>query len=178
MCRSAHSLSLCVAVFVLLSLFSRFLFPPPLSFNPLLLCYIYSSFTVHFSVAPISFLWALCSMLCCMNVISEYPQYYCAWPDSQAGMNSVVSELLLQIGGLCKCLCHNSCCLNRWQLLTDWHACCVQFQLKNNQSTNKIDNSMRYFELVILVMNQKDHFFFTVILLLKHKPNLRETSPT
>lgn len=56
---------LCVAVFVPLSLFSRRL----LSFNPLLLCYIYSSFAAHLSVAPISFLFVLCSLLCCMNVI-------------------------------------------------------------------------------------------------------------
>lgn len=56
---------LCVAVFAPLSLFSRRL----LSFNPLLLCYIYSSFAAHLSVAPISFLFVLCSLLCCMNAI-------------------------------------------------------------------------------------------------------------
>lgn len=40
-----------------------------------------------------------------MNVPSESSQYFCVSLEAQVSVDSVVNELLLQAGGLCKCLC-------------------------------------------------------------------------
>lgn len=107
MCRSTRSLSLCATVFVLLSLISQLLFPPPpppLSSNPLLFCYVFSSFYPQYSLilhCPSLCLLPSCSCvscaqcLCSLNIHSNIVRDF----------NSVFNELLLQTGGLCKCLC-------------------------------------------------------------------------
>lgn len=151
----------------------------------------FTSFFPHSSLIPLRpslccfYLVPVSTTAQCMNVLSECPQYFCVSLEAQVSVHSVVNELLLQAGGLCKCLCSGKpgqfvqwqqlpVKQTRWQwqavqYICIWNGSCVPFQWNQPLNTLILSHFLQQSEQVHTNTHRQQLFFHSTDIKMTNK---------